>query len=141
MAAMLKSFELLIKYTMKAALKIQYYFMNKNDYHIQLPTPGSKLIALNPIIPAIKEHKNDLFDWILQEKYINNGFTDQLYDVFLLSSFHGNAHSLIECIDNGINFELASSLSSIRESVEHGFNIYLQLLFSLMERVIKKRSN
>ena len=54
--------------------------MNKNDYHIQLPTPGSKSIAPNPIIPAIKEHKNDLFDWILEQKsFFRSDSTRKIY--------------------------------------------------------------
>ena len=89
----------------------------------------------NNIIPSIIKHRNDIFDWILNENYsgkeINNS---ELLDLIHISVKNGNAHSFIEIIDKGFNFLNNESIfeSLINHSIKRGYYLLTKLIFELM---------
>ena len=91
----------------------------------------------NPLFPAIIKHQNDIFDWLLNQKYSskeNNG--NLLADILLSSVQNGNAHVLIECIDKGLDFRSFSKKLCQQLFIyasENGFYHLLKLFFSLIE--------
>ena len=69
---------------------------------------------------TIKRHQNDLFDWIIEQKYSNyNKLKHSLTDLVYNSLSNGNVHSFITLIDNGFN-EI-SSCEIIQLSAKKGF--------------------
>ncbi|KAK8836958.1 hypothetical protein M9Y10_036992 [Tritrichomonas musculus] len=82
---------------------------------------------LNIIIPAIKKHRNDLLDWILEEKIKNCNFFNELATV---SIQNGNAHSLFEIMNKG--FDLLSNQQIIQFSNENGFYTLSKIIFDII---------
>ena len=61
------------------------------------------------LIPPLMKHQNDLFDWILAQKFMFSiRQANSLNNLALISIENGNVHSLIELIDNGYNFQKES---------------------------------
>lgn len=110
-----------------------------NEDEERLVFGGSLIQAANF---AIMKHRDDLFDWILEQKLTSQGVTgNSLSHLATISVENGNIHSLIECIDTGLDL---SSFSRdfcekiIQNSSEKGFARLTEFLFSLMKNKIKQ---
>lgn len=118
----------------------QYY--TQENFEIDFYNDATRKKNLNgyldPIVPAIYKHQNDLFDWILQEKYINKGETGiRLSKLLPVISMNGNAHSLIELINNGLDLNAVIDVlfcKSIGLASFGGFYKYIQLFYSFIEK-------
>ena len=126
-------------------IKVNYKF-SSDDYYTRMHNEyrfcgfsqdtEEKEPIKSPIIPAIMKHQNDLFDWILEHKYINKGITgNNLYDIAYIVTLNGNAHAFIQCVDKGLDL---SSLSTgeisrlLESSSSYGFYKITQLIISLL---------
>ncbi|KAK8880500.1 hypothetical protein M9Y10_003176 [Tritrichomonas musculus] len=79
-------------------------------------------------------HKNDLFDWIVEQKIEPKKITNQfLIDLLQISILSGNVHSFIYCIDKGV--DLSNNTQKIVEFLKIssglGFVLLTELIFSL----------
>ncbi|KAK8840572.1 hypothetical protein M9Y10_030782 [Tritrichomonas musculus] len=89
---------------------------------------------------AIMQHQNDLFDWVMEKKFMSKGITgNSLSRIAMMSAKNGNIHSLIHCIDNGLDL---NSLSRdfceklIKASSENGFLKLTEFILSLLKSKI-----
>ncbi|KAK8842926.1 hypothetical protein M9Y10_025792 [Tritrichomonas musculus] len=98
----------------------------------------SLLLAI--IESAIMKHQNNLFDWICEQNFVINNLNENLLSQLVLTSVkYGNAHSIIELIDKGFNFQSIDKLNCkniINMAASKGFYKILQLLFILMNKRI-----
>ena len=103
-----------------------------NDTNIQNP-------IVKALIRSIESHKNDIFEWILEQKFeiINNEFI--LLTLAASSIENGNIHSLVHLIDNDFDISSSSSYSSksiiisIGKAVQKGFYSLVSLLIDLYQ--------
>lgn len=57
----------------------------------------------NIIAPTIAMHKNELFDWLLENNLVLKGDNKISFDkITILSAMSGDSHSLIELINRGL---------------------------------------
>lgn len=92
------------------------------------------------ILCAVKKHKDDLFDWIFEQKYNGNN-TIQL-DILIEASINGNIHSVASIIDKGFDFfDLNENKckSIIENASKNGFYKFLQFVFIFTKEVIEKK--
>lgn len=83
--------------------------------------------------PAIIKHRNDIFDWIFQEKYKGKIVDDDLmYELLISTAKNGNAHALIEIIDEGINC-INSSHEIINSCARNGFYLFTKLFINIFK--------
>ncbi|KAK8894591.1 hypothetical protein M9Y10_023027 [Tritrichomonas musculus] len=85
----------------------------------------------NIIAPTIAMNKNDLFDWIFENNFVNNGKSgNDLKHIAVLSASSGNAHSLIALFDNG--YFVNKKIISI--AARNGFYTLTKLLLDLYDK-------
>lgn len=61
--------------------------------------PNDTFAQCEIILPSIFRHKNDLFDWILDNKITNKSqYLNLMYNLIIAAVHERNAHSLIELI-------------------------------------------
>lgn len=96
----------------------------------------SELSDDKTIKPAIVIHRNDLFDWIFENRFVNKKIDRDLLDyIAVISADNGNAHSLIEVIDKGLEI----TCNIISDAAKNGFYQLTQLLLSIIEPKIKQK--
>lgn len=84
------------------------------------------------ISSAIKMHKNDLFDWLFENRFVNKGKLGyELNEIASTSALNGNAHALIEIIDKGYD---VSSDNVILITANFGFYKLTRLLLSTVNQ-------
>ncbi|KAK8838502.1 hypothetical protein M9Y10_033130 [Tritrichomonas musculus] len=83
---------------------------------------------------AIRMHRNDLFDWLFEKRFISKGKVgNELDKIASVSVANGNAHSLIEIFDKGANI----SANLIFSAAQKGFYKITQLLLSMIDQKAK----
>lgn len=88
------------------------------------------------LILTIIKHQNNLFDWIYEQKYLENDQNSDLLNLFVsLSVVNGNAHSLIKLINNGYDFSNHPNFCYhlLQTASRKGFYKMTKLLFLLMQ--------
>lgn len=86
----------------------------------------------NIIASTIALHRNELFDWIFEKKIVNKRKKcDNLEQIAYISASSGNAHSLIQIIDNGFN--ISESQNIVHCAAENGFCELTKLLLSIID--------
>lgn len=102
----------------------------------------SFVLQRNPLFFTIIKHQDELFDWILQTSVLNKGKTgNELIDLIILSIQNGNAHSLVECINQGFDITLLpiqQVYNLISFSASLGYYKLTQLLFKISNELIEK---
>ncbi|KAK8872159.1 hypothetical protein M9Y10_007921 [Tritrichomonas musculus] len=89
-----------------------------------------KLINLSKIVLTVKRHQNNLFDWILEQKFLSDpNFNEIAKKIALRSAENGNVHSLIALIDRGFDFLTADYL--IPTAAINGFYRFSKILYDL----------
>lgn len=92
----------------------------------------------NIVAPAIMNHRNDLFDWIFENKRDIVSSISML-DIAYIAVQNGNAHALTQCIDVGLEANSSNAnfvMSLFNEACRDGFYRILQLLVSLFHENI-----
>ncbi|KAK8841740.1 hypothetical protein M9Y10_026687 [Tritrichomonas musculus] len=92
--------------------------------------------TMNKFILPIKNHQNNLFDWIYETKYPPNIKNDnKVHFLVYVSIASGNAHALIELINQGYDFADNPSFcyDFLRVASRNGFYQMTKLLFILMQ--------
>lgn len=56
------------------------------------------------IIISIVKHKNELFDWIFEQKYFPKCDENSIFFLVAMSVFYGNIHALTEIVDKTFDF-------------------------------------
>ena len=94
----------------------------------------------NPYITIINQsismHKNELFDWLFEQKFGGQNGID-LSKIAMNSAMNGNAHSLIKIIDNGFDLTSNNSTELINELSKNGFYKLLQLIISIINEKVE----
>ena len=87
------------------------------------------------IVPAIIKHRNDLFDWILEEKLGEKQET--LYPFLFSAVENGNAHSFIEIVEKGCELDTDQLSALIQIASTNGFYMLVRLLLDFMSERYK----
>ena len=118
----------------KKGIDADYCFNSYDFYHKKI----EKYKIFAPIFPAIIKHQNDVFDWILEQKYINKDKTNNaLFDIALLAVQNGNAHDFIQCVDKGFDLNslpIKKISQLIEQSAYNGFCRLTNLIISLLNQ-------
>ena len=86
--------------------------------------------SIDAIKLTIKNHQNDLFDWILENKYANKLNFEIKSKLLKKSVKYGNAHSFIEIMNTGFDFKDFLQ-SFINISAKNGFYRFFKLIIAL----------
>ena len=85
----------------------------------------------NIIASAITMHRNDLFDWIYEKRFVSKGkIGNDLHNLAIISASSGNIHSLIEIIDKGL--DVSKEIVSL--SAKCGFCELSQFLLNIIDQ-------
>ncbi|KAK8898237.1 hypothetical protein M9Y10_000515 [Tritrichomonas musculus] len=104
------------------------------------PFDNSSSIDLE-IIPSIIKHSNDLFDWILDQKYTDDNIKQQsLFSLLKCSIKNGNAHSFIGIIDKGYVLNEQQRNELIQIASQKGFYLLTQLLLKFCANKFNDKS-
>ncbi|KAK8875507.1 hypothetical protein M9Y10_005673 [Tritrichomonas musculus] len=101
-------------------------------------------ISYDYIYLSIIKHRNDVFNWIFEQKYLSNSFPDEYNNSLVyLSVLTGNAHALIQLVDNGFDFSRNPNCCYIfcQAASRRGFyrmNKLLLLLMNVNLRISKR---
>lgn len=89
------------------------------------------------ILLSIFRHKNNLFDWILENKITEKKQSENfIYNLIAISAHEGNAHSLIELISKGMNYtNVLIEIISIASN--EGFYRLAKMIINLNENISK----
>lgn len=99
------------------------------------------------IISTIQMHRNNLFDWIFEQRYLDKSTNELLMDLVICSAENGNAHSLIELIERGLSFDFFNQQktgwdyyqnrnifkNAIESSAKNGFYIVTELFYDIIK--------
>ncbi|KAK8836079.1 hypothetical protein M9Y10_040035 [Tritrichomonas musculus] len=87
------------------------------------------------IIPSIMKHQNDIFDWILENKFTSNEINEELFNNFLIISAHeGNVHSLIEIINKGFRLSRKMASRVFNVASKKGFYRLSKIIYRTLDR-------
>ncbi|KAK8837461.1 hypothetical protein M9Y10_036458 [Tritrichomonas musculus] len=117
-------------------------FMNRGGNYVTKIVNGKAIYIANYsnvnliIRSTIIMHRNDLFDWLFDKKFVSKGkLGNELNNIGFASVENGNAHSLIEVIDKGFDI---SSQNIVLTAAQNGFYKLTQLLLSMIDQDVKK---
>ena len=90
------------------------------------------------MIPAIMKHRNDIFDWIFEHRFMNENPNSENFKTLIYASIeYGNAHSLIELIYKGYELSDHQYIGIlVKTACCNGFCSIAQLLFYYMNNDI-----
>ena len=92
---------------------------------------------INQIMPAIMKHRNDLFDWIFEQKFTDKDLGNSLSSLIYRSIKNGHAHSLIEIIDKGFNLtDNKDIIYYVQLAAQRGFYMLAQLILNITNQTI-----
>lgn len=93
---------------------------------------------INQIILAIMKHRNDLFDWILEQKFTDQDQNNIFLTLIDCSIFNGNVHSLLEIFDKRLNSNNEEFyIDAMRKSAINGFYKLTKLMSNFVNIKIK----
>lgn len=95
---------------------------------------SDKNTAFEPIIPSIIKHQNDIFDWIFQEKYSDHKKNyETMLKIVLCAAENGNAHAMIEIIENGFDF-ISASKEIFAQISKNGYLLLTKIFLNLFQK-------
>lgn len=114
----------------------QQSISTENKRVVQNQRPPSKYQNIDTL-PSIMKHSNDLFDWVLENKYSTKSKIENFsHQMLLLSAKNGNAHSFTEIVDKGIDFSVFY-LQVIEKAAKNGFYHLTKLIYDINNRKAK----
>ncbi|KAK8892562.1 hypothetical protein M9Y10_029795 [Tritrichomonas musculus] len=118
------------------------HYNNPNKKFITKIINGKPICIINYtndnviIKSTISMHRNDLFDWLFEKRFVSKGKVgNELNDIASVSAINGNSHSLIEIVDKGCDI---SSQKFVCTAAQNGFCKITQLILSMINTDDKK---
>ncbi len=88
------------------------------------------------IVPLIETHKNDLFDWVFEQKFTKDDMSnDFINNLVVCSITNGNIHALIEFIDRGYDFiSNIKTTEALKLAAKNGFCKLLEFMINIIDK-------